>query len=311
MEGTFATEVKSARRSAVAAERAAAPAAEAPTAASSKVEPPPAPAAGTKEAAQADTADFFKLPSGEAPINPEAKTAVEPAAPKVEPTAEVKQAAAEAVKAQPIKIGNRTFDKVEDAVEYAKELERARSEDQAYIEGVKDASKQAAKPPEEAKKSPAEQFAEDVFVDPVKAAKAYSEAIKEELRQEYLQGRQQEAVQITRQQQEAQAWDKFYQANTDLSEPDTRDLIQGYLVKKHWDEIKDLAPDEGFNKLAEYSRKALRISKQAALPTTVMPAGPVTPTGNGDAVPVAPTPAVQQEKVDFVSQVNNLRRRKK
>ena len=66
-----------------------------------------------------------------------------PQAPKEAPAEPKKEAPPEAPKqASPIKIGKQEFQTLEQAIEYAKELERAAAEDKAYIEGMKDAQKQ-------------------------------------------------------------------------------------------------------------------------------------------------------------------------
>jgi hypothetical protein len=252
----------------------------------------------------------FDLPAGDAPIDPAAKK-VEPV--KVEtPPVEVKSVATPLeAKKSPIKIGNKEFETIESALDYAKEIERAAAEDKAYIEGVKDAAKKPAEVPAEPVESPYEKFSKAVFEDPVKAAREFSEAIKQDIRDEYNNSIKAQAEQARVQQQRSQAWDGFFKTNTDLSEPDTREMIQTYLVNKHWAEIKDMEPQKGFEKLANIARKALKISQEAALPTRELASGPVVTTGaNGEAA-ATPTPAKVEENLDFVTQVNNLRRRKR
>ncbi len=193
-------------------------------------------------------------------------------------------------------------------MEYAKQLEAEKAQNQAYIEGVKDASK---KPPEAEvpKKTAYDIFAEKVFEDPVKASQEFAENLKNEIRAEYNSSLQ--AQQQAKQQADAktQAWDSFYKANTDLSSPEYRDILENYLLPKL---TKDgqIKPTDTDTKFAELARKHLKVMKEAAQPSTVLPGGPVTMTGaTGETTPAA-TPAKTEEIVDMVTAMNRLRKRK-
>jgi len=258
----------------------------------------------------------FDLVDPEAP--PKA-AAVAKAEPKVEPPA----APAESKKA--IKIGDRSFDKVEEALEYAKELERAATADKAYIEGVKDATK---KPVEEAapQETPYEKFAKRIFEDPVAAAKEYADDIKQDIVNLYNNSiKQQNEAEAQasynnsiKQQNEAEAqarqrneaYDTFYKTNPDLSTPAVRKIVDRLMTEK-WNELGPLSPDVAWPKLALYARNEVKAITEGAVPTKEMPSGPVVTTGSSGMEAPVTTEEKPQENLDFVRQLNQFRKGKR
>lgn len=257
-----------------------------------QAEPPAVIVAG---AADDPTASPFDLPTGTAPVNPETPIVATEAI-KAEPAV----VAAEPAK-KLIKIGDKEFDKVEDAIAHAQAIEAAALQDKAYVQGVLDSQKKPELTAEQ-KKDFYEQFAEKFFQDPVAATKELSEKVKEDLRVEYNTNMQTQTAAQAAEVQKQNAWESFFKANPDLSEPETRDIVQNYVTTKNWNDIKDLSTEKGFEKIAELSRKTLKIAKQAALPTTILSSSPVTTTGAAGELGSGPTQAKTQEKSDFVSE---------
>lgn len=253
------------------------------------------------------------LPVGAKPVDPaavaaapkanaEEKKAETPPAQAVEPEAPPKKA--------PIKIGTQEFQTIEDAVEYARQLEAAAQADKAYIEGMKDAKAADPKPePVDPRKELAKKFSERVFENPEEAALELIEQVKQmtvnEVTQQYNRSLEIQAQQTAKR----QAWDSFYQSNTDLSAPETRDVLENYLLPKLTKDgqIKPTDPQEKF---AELARKHLKIVKAAALPAKELPSEPVTMPGATGEAALPATSAPKEEIVDMVTAMNNLRKRK-
>ena len=224
--------------------------------------------------------------------------AVSPEPPAVDPA-----------KAAPIKIGSREFTDIQAAIEYARELETSKVADQAFIEGVKTATKKNETP--EVVETPAQKLARDIFVDPVKAAEEFQASLEAKLRKEYdlAQAAQFQATQVAK--QRADAWDNFYKENPDLSAPETRRLVEGFLLQDNMPVIGQLTPKAGLDELAKIARKTLRIQKEASVPSKTLHTGPVVTTGATGAATNEPAAVTKPEIVDFVAQVNSLRRKSK
>jgi len=268
--------------------------------------------AAAQSEAKGDAEPFnLGLPVGASPVEtPTTTAAAETTDAVTEPAAQAATEKAPATeKKAPIKIGSQEFESIEDAVEYARQLEQARKEDQAYIEGMKDAQTKPQTAEEtEAVKSAYEEFAEQVFEDPVKAAREFGEKIKAELREEYNKSLKLQAEAKAVAEAKAAAWDSFYKTNTDLSSPETRDLLENYLLPK-WTKEKALMPTDSTEKLAELARKHLRITKEASLPTKALSTESVVlPGATGEPIQAKSTEK-SDAAVDFVTALNRLRRK--
>lgn len=293
---SFAEEVASSRRAPSMPPPAAPEAAPTPAAqVENKSELPAAPA--TKVEFSVEDMDFNTtapaLPAGTAPVVPEAKVAV-PEAP--------------AEKTPVIRIGGMEFKSIEEAVKYADELAIAKQQEEAYLQGFQKA-KADSEPPKAPEKTIDEIIEEKLFENPKTAIAEIRKVIKEEIFSDY---NKMMADQQAKAQQEAASeklWGDFYKSNAELSDPDTRDYIQNHLLNKHWDRLKDLPLDKSLPELADLARKALRIKREDALPSRELPSSPaIVPGASGNATSMA-TVATSQKELDFVSQVNTLRRR--
>lgn len=254
------------------------------------------------------------LPPGNAPVDP---VAAAPIVPPIEPPPTTPPATppVSAVAADPalevkkaIKIGTREFTDVQAAIDYARELEQSKIADQAFVEGVKAATKVE---PTEKQKTTDEKFAEDVFVDPVKAVKELRETIANELRAEYNKATAAQAQAQVVAQTRNNAWEIFFKENSDLSTPETRQLIQEYIYPRSADKLAHFNLKDGMAELANIARKTLQMQKSAAVPAQTLPSAPVVTTGATSATTPVVTAPPAPENVDFVTAVNNMRRRAK
>lgn len=269
--------------------------------------PEAVPEAPAEEPAADDVPPFPKdgdpaLPAGAAPVDPKAKEAEEAA-----------KAAAEAAKppveeAKPkIKIGDKEFDTVEQAVEYAKELEQARREDQAFIDGVKTAKGKEAEAEKPPQKTIDEIVEEKIFEDPKAAIKELREAIKKEMWDEYSQMTAQEKAVAQQKAESERMWNDFYTGNPELSE--SKEVVN-FLVQKNWDKLKDLPHQKALDQVAEMARTQLKITKEATLPKKELQSGPVTTAGVSSTATTQQKSTDGEEKLSFTDQLKKLRTRK-
>ena len=254
------------------------------------------------------------LPTGAAPIDAAAAAKAGATAP-VEAPASAPSADAPVVPAKAtIKIGDQEFATVEDATRYAEKLLAEKAQNDAYVEGVKDATKKPeAPPPEDPMKVLAKKFSERVFENPEEAAlelinqvRAATEAsiikqYNEAAQQQHQAQTQAEAVRATR--------ETFYKDNPDLSAPEMRDYIQETLLP-HMTKKGLLKPTADLKETATAIRKQLEIMRVSTLPAKEQHSGPVTMPGASAEAASKAAPAGNEEKVDFVSQLNKLRKRK-
>lgn len=238
------------------------------------------------------------LPSGQNPVDPAnaPKPSPEASAPKEDTVPK-------------IRIGGREFTSVEDAMNYATQLELARQADEAFKQGYQTAEDKLT-PKEAAIEADLNKIIEEKFFEnPAEAIKMLREKVKEDIFADYNKMTADQAKASALEASKKQLWDSFYQDNTDLSDPDTRDYVENHLLKKHWDSLKNLPMEKSLPQLADMARKALRIKREDALPTRELHSGPAIIPGASQAGTSAAPVATSSETLDFVAQVNKLRKR--
>lgn len=240
----------------------------------------------------------------------------EPAKPEMlDPTAELQQPAPvvaapiePAKPAEPaapakmrVRIGAKEFDNTEDALVYAQELELQNAQNEGYQRAVETLKPKDA--PVVAKPI-AEEISEIIFEDPKQAIIKLTELIDSTVNKKADEIRADEA----RKSQLNTVWNDFYQSNPELQAHDA--FVQHLLQNVHWKELAFIPSSQAMLKLAEIARRELKIVRDATLPETTLPAGRaiVAPTSQTATPAAAP---IVEEPVDFVSQVNNIRKRVK
>lgn len=223
------------------------------------------------------------------------------------PDAAPEAPAAEA-KVPVIRVGGMEFKSVEDAIKYADELSIARQQEEAYLQGFQKAKAESepAPPPEPDVDERIEQL---LFENPKAAIKELREQAKKEIFAEYDKMMATQTKERAQQESSQKMWGDFYEKNTDLSDPDTRDFVQNHLLQKHWERLQNVPTEKALAELADLARKALRITKENALPTRELHSGPAVVPGSSGNSTGSPIPVTDQKDLDFVSQVNRLRRR--
>lgn len=212
------------------------------------------------------------------------------------------------VKEAKIKIGDAEFSSAAEAIEYARTIDQARREDNAYIEGVKSGLKPEA--PAAIEKDIDEQVEEILFEDPKKAVKKLRESIKQELTAEYkgvLQQRDQAVVQ----EQEAQKfWSEFRSEFKDLANHDTAIKYVYSQDPVALDALGRKDMKAAKLELAQRTRAMLRGYKESELPQKEMHSGPVNvATSNGTPGAAVAEATHIAKSMDFISQVNKMRKK--
>lgn len=292
----FAEEVKSQSRSSTPPPTAVAAAAATNEAAPAAKELPSA----IVESAQVPANPFdSNLPSGSAPVDPAAKNEVVPT--------ETKAAADTEKPAAKIKIAGKEFDSLELAVKYAEELEIANIQDKAFIEGVQAAKGKEDKPTPAAPPSFIQEAKELIFEDPEKAIQKIVEGTEKRIFDAYNKMTEQQNETQARVVRDTKIWGDFYTSNDDLSE--AKDFVR-FTFEQNKAELGTMPIAAGLEKLAELTRKGLKIQKQEALPKEELRSKAMNMPGASNGATTTEAPVTKSEPKDFVSQINTLRKRK-
>lgn len=200
-----------------------------------------------------------------------------------------------------VTIGTKSFDTMDAALEYAQALEI----ENAKAEGYKDAVTSLKTPePVAPVKDDADEISDIMFENPREAIVKIQALIEKQV--------EKKAAQVI-QAQERQAtlnglWQDFYQKNPELQ--GQQGFVDHLLRNVHWQELSNIPSSQAMTKLAEIARKELKIVREAALPENVLPPGRATVAPTSSMT----TPIVEnkvEQAVDFVSQINKIRRRVK
>ena len=259
-----------------------------------------APAAASETSINASDILNTGLPTGSAPI--EGEVQVQEAAPK----AQAQDTPADKEAPPKIRIAGKEFASMQEAIEYAEALELAKREDDAFKEGFKEAKKGDEKPAPP-KKSYIEEAEELLFEDPKKALELVREGVRKEIFEAYDKMTSDQKAEQARQEQLQNLWTSFYAENTDLAE--AKDYVD-YVLKKNWDKLANKPTAQSLPELAEIARLGLKITKQSALPSKELPNKPATMAGANGYATGTQAPATAKKDVDFISQLNTIRKRK-
>jgi hypothetical protein len=241
--------------------------------------------------------------------------ASEPVKPEMlDPTAELQQPAPVSATPTPtppaepatpakmrVRIGAKEFDNTEDALAYAQELELQNAQNEGYQRAV-----ETLKPKDApvVTKPIADEISEIIFEDPKQAIIKLTELIDSTVNKKADEIRADEA----RKAQLNNVWNDFYQSNPELQAHDA--FVQHLLQNVHWKELAYIPSSQAMSKLAEIAKRELKIVRESTLPETTLPAGRAIVAPTSQTATPAPVPIVE-EPVDFVSQVNNIRKRVK
>lgn len=236
------------------------------------------------------------MPSGVAPVNPEAANHVEPSKPSADD--DKPQA--------PIKIAGKEFANINEAISYAEQLELASREDKAFQEGYQKAS-EANKPAEPATKSYVEEAEEKLFEDPKQAIEILRQGIQQEIFSAYNKMTAEQQAQAKATAQREATWSEFYKSNTDLAE--SREYVD-FLLQKNWDKLKDMQAEKALEQLAGMARSGLRLNKESALPSKELQSKPAMMAGASSNATPQSSDATQEKPMDFIAQLAKLRKRK-
>lgn len=194
-----------------------------------------------------------------------------------------------------IRIGSQEFTSYDDAMKYAQDLELTVLQTDAYNQGKEAATPKASEPPVPTIE---DTIQDELFTNPKEALQKYKqhilETVKADIQKEAKRDADVKAV-----------WNDFYSQNADLA--NHAEVVQ-YVVQKNWNEIANIPLPKAAAIVAERSRQMLSGYKQAALPSKEMPTKPAVVAGVSGSPSSGPA-AKPQTALDFVTQLNKLRKR--
>lgn len=202
-----------------------------------------------------------------------------------------------------VKLNGKTFETVEEAMEYAAELERTVEKEEAFKKGLEAAKPKEVKP---AEKKKILKVAEKLFENPEEAFEEL-EGIIEEMANRIVDQKDNQKTQAQVQAESIkQTWDNFYKTNNDLA--DWQDEVN-LVTQREWDRLQHLPAKEGLEEIANLARAYVSSVKERALPKSVLNSRPAqTASGGTKATTATQTPATK-EKVSFSQQVRSTNRR--
>ena len=212
-----------------------------------------------------------------------------------EPEAPAPTPAPEPAQPAKIRIGSNEFNSMDEAIKYAQDLELAVLQQDAYQAGQKASEPKVEVPKVDPIKK---RIAEKLFENPEEALEEYEKIITERV----VSGIEQKAEQKANLER---TWTNFYSNNQDLA---GQQQIVDYILQKNFAEVKHLEANKALSIIAEKARAFISSTRQQALPSQDLPSNPVVTTGSSTgATPQAPLP--KQNALDFVSQLNKMRKR--
>lgn len=226
----------------------------------------------------------------EAPAASEEVQAEEPAQMEQEAQSETSE------ESKKIKIHGREFDTQEEAIKYA----------QSYI-AEKQAQEDAAKEPEEKQEASPEELmnqffqqqADMLFEDPATAMKNIWVQAVQSAKREII-------TEQTQVQEERKIWDNFYKENPKLSE--FQDVV-AIVHQKNAGQWANLSVQEGLSKLAEETKKLLKMREDQLKPREEMHTGPAQAASTG--MQKAAAPQKEAPSLDMFSQISKYQNSKK
>lgn len=204
---------------------------------------------------------------------------------------------------KPVKMNGKTFETVEEALEYAAELERTLEKEEAFKKGIEAAKPKEVKP---AEKKKILKIAEKIFENPDEAFEEL-EAHIIDTAEKILE--QREARKNTEQQQietRKQTWDNFYKTNSDLA--DWQEEVN-LVTQREWDRLQHMPSQAGLEEIARLSREYVKSVKERALPKSTLNSGSAKTASQGVKSATTTTQPATEKKVSFASQVRSTNRR--
>lgn len=250
--------------------------------------------------------DHFNMEAGPAPTTPEAPETPS-LAPGQAPVDPVAVAASAPAKEPSVKIGDKEFSSVQEAYIYARE-------EAAKAQGKLDAIEQLNKPteaPAEVQEAWEMQMEKLMFTNPAEAIKQILAKAKSDTITEVAQQTAQTQAKAQREALYEQTMQTFLTENADLA--DFRSVIENVVLadKAFYDSVAHIPWSEAKIKIADQTRKLLKIKASAEAKTTILPAGPANVPGS-TGTPGQATPAVTSSPpMDFISQIKKANKRSK
>lgn len=204
---------------------------------------------------------------------------------------------------KPVRINGKNFDSVEEAMEYAAELERTIEKDEAYRKGL-----EAAQPKPEVAPAPKrmKKIADKLFENPDEAMddlEAYTLELVDKTIAEREARKQAEETQV---QTVKQTWDNFYKTNSDLS---AWQQEVNLVTQREWHRLQHMPAQEGLEEIARLAREYVGSVKERALPKSTLNSRPAHTAPSGVRSATTTIPQTTEKKLSFAEQVRSTNKR--
>lgn len=202
-----------------------------------------------------------------------------------------------------IKIGGKTFDNEQDALNYANDLELSRIQEEAYQQGQKSTTPAPEKPVEIKK---IKKIADKLFEDPEAAMQELEDYILEMADKRVENRESKKSEETLRAEQIKKDTDEFYKNNADLA--DWQDEVN-VVVQRNWAALSKLPKEQIMVEAAKLSRDYVASVKEKALPRQSLPSKTAVTSQGTQRTTTATSQPATEKKVSFASQVRSTNRR--
>ena len=203
----------------------------------------------------------------------------------------------------PVKIGDKKFDTVEEAMDYATLLDRELEKKEAFEKGLESAKPKEAKPAEVKK---IKKIADKLFENPEEAMEEL-EAHFSEMADRRLEAREAQKTDTeVRAQKMKEDTDNFYKNNADLAD---WQVEVDSVVKANWNTLVKLPKEEIMTEAARLAREYVASVKERALPKSNLQSRTAQTSSSGSRSATATEKPTTEKKMSFASQVRSTNRR--
>jgi hypothetical protein len=209
------------------------------------------------------------------------------------------------VKKVAVKINGKTFESIEEATEYAAQIERELERKEAFEKGQESAKpKETVTPVAEVKKI--KKIADMLFENPDGAMEKLEELINEMADKKYRENDTQKTEAQLKAEQIKTDTDNFYKMNSDLA--DWQDEVN-VVVNRNWATLQNLPKEQIITETARLAREYVASVKEKALPRQSLPSKTAQTAGSGVRTTTATTTPATERKVSFAEQVRKAGKR--
>lgn len=205
--------------------------------------------------------------------------------------------------AKKVKLNGKTFDSMEDALDYAAKLEVELEKSEAVKKALEDIKPKPAAPVTEKE---TKKIAEKFFENPEEALEDLSDLITKKAEQ-IIENREKQKENAHKAKADAEAaWTSFYKDNSDLV--DWQEEVN-LVTQRNWESIKDLPAEQGLAEIARQSRAYVASLKERALPKQALSSKQAVTSSAGGKLATATKAQTTEKKLSFIDQIRSTNKR--